>query len=92
MTRNIEALHRSLRAFVVAPVAIVLAVLVGAGAVAGVILLVVAGMMLATAATGVCPTYMVIGIWTRPRGVHRDGRGIRHAHVSAASAGPGVRR
>ena len=87
MTRNMGALDRSLRAFVVAPVAIVVAVLVGVGAVAGVILLVVAGIMLATAPTGGCPTYTLIGIWTRPRGVHSVGGGIRRAHVPAASAG-----
>ena len=81
MTRNMGALDRSLRAFVVAPVAIVVAVLVGAGTAAGVISFVVAGIMLATAATGVCPTYTLIGISTRPRGLHRVGRGIRHGHA-----------
>jgi len=74
-------LDRGLRAFVVAPVAIVVAFLLGAGTVAGVILLVVAGIMLATAVTAFCPTYTVVGISTRPRGLHRVGHGLRHGHA-----------
>jgi len=59
MTRNMGAFDRGLRAFVVAPVAIVAAFLVGAGTVFGVILFVVAGIMLMTAVTAFCPTYLV---------------------------------
>ena len=81
MTRNMGTLDRILRAFVVAPVAIVLALLVGAGTLVGVILFVAAGVMLATAATAFCPTYTLIGISTRPRGLHRVGHGIRHGHA-----------
>lgn len=82
MIRNMGALDRGLRAFLVAPVAIVLAFTFGAGTVAGVILLVVAAIMLATAATGFCPNYIWLGITTYPRGVHRVGHGIRRAgHV-----------
>lgn len=79
MIRNMGVLDRALRAFVVAPVAIVVALIVGAGTVAGVILFIVAGIMLATAATGFCPNYVWLGISTAPRGVHRVGHGIRHA-------------
>ena len=78
MTRNMGILDRSLRAFIVAPVAIVMGLLVGAGSVAGVVLLVVAGIALATGATGVCPSYTLLGISTCPRGLHRVGHGIGH--------------
>jgi hypothetical protein len=81
MTPNMGILDRGLRAFVVAPVAIVVALLLGAGTVAGVILFVVAGIMLATAVTAFCPTYTVVGISTRPRGLHRVGHGLRHGHA-----------
>jgi len=53
----------------------------GAGTVGGIILLVVAGIMLASAATAFCPTYILVGISTHPRGVHRVGHGIRHGHA-----------
>lgn len=81
MTVNMGALDRGLRAFIVAPVAIVVALLVGAGTLAGVILFVVAGIMLATAATGFCPTYTVFGISTHPSGLHRAGRRLRSGHA-----------
>lgn len=81
MTRNMGTLDRSLRAFVVAPVAFVVALILGASTLGGVIFLVVAGIMLATAGTAFCPTYTVVGISTRPRGLHRVGHGIRHSHA-----------
>jgi hypothetical protein len=81
MTPNMGILDRGLRAFVVAPVAIVVAFLLGAGTVAGVILFVVAGIMLATAVTAFCPTYTVVGISTRPRGLHRVGHRLHHGHA-----------
>ena len=81
MTPNMGILDRSLRAFVVAPAAIVVAFFVGAGSVGGIVLFVVAGIMLASAATAVCPTYTLIGISTRPRGLHRVGHGLRHGHA-----------
>jgi hypothetical protein len=74
-------LDRSLRAFVVAPVAIVVALILGAGTLGGVILFVVAGIMLATAVTAFCPTYTLLGISTTPSGLHRVGHGIRHGHA-----------
>ena len=49
MTPNMGTFDRGLRAFVVAPVAIVGAVIVGVGTLGGVILFVVAGIMLVTA-------------------------------------------
>jgi len=81
MTPNMGTLDRGLRAFVVAPVAIVGALLIGAGTVGGVILFVVAGIMLATAVTAFCPTYTIVGISTHPRGLHRVGHGLRAGHA-----------
>ena len=81
MTRNMGGFDRGLRAFIVAPVAMVLGFLLGAGTVWGIVLFVVAGIMLATGTTGFCPTYTVLGISTDPRGVHRVGHGIRHGHA-----------
>lgn len=72
---------RGLRAFVVAPVAIVVALILGAGTVGGVILFVVAGVMLATAATAFCPTYTLFGVSTRPHGLHRVGHHLRGGHA-----------
>jgi hypothetical protein len=37
--------------------------------------------MLATAATGFCPTYVALGISTDPNGLHRVGHGFRHGHA-----------
>jgi hypothetical protein len=81
MTQNMGTLDRGLRAFVIAPVAIVVALLLGAGTIAGVVLFVVAGIMLVTGATGFCPTYTVVGISTHPRGLDRTGHGLHHGHA-----------
>ena len=80
MTRNMGAFDRGLRAFVVAPAAVVVALILGAGTVVGIILFVVAGIMLATALTGFCPTYTAIGISTDPR-LHRVGHRLRGGHA-----------
>ena len=71
MIRNMGSFDRGVRAFVVAPLVVVLAFVVGAGTVAGVILFVVAGTMLATSAIRFCPNYVWLGITTYPRGVRR---------------------
>ena len=81
MIRNMGTLDRGIRAFVVAPVAIVAALILGAGTVGGIALFVVAGIMLASATTAFCPTYILIGISTYPRGLHRVGHGVRHGHA-----------
>ena len=81
MIRNMGTLDRGIRAFVVAPVAVVAALILGAGTVGGIALFVVAGIMLASATTAFCPTYILIGISTYPRGLHRVGHGIRHGHA-----------
>jgi hypothetical protein len=83
MTPNVGIFDRGLRAFVVAPAAILGALLLGAGTIGGVILFVVAGIMLATAVTAFCPTYTVVGISTRPRGLLRVGHGFRHGHAQS---------
>ena len=59
MTPNMGILDRSLRALVVAPVAIAMALLIGAGSVAGVILVIVAGIALAatTLGAGIAPAH-----------------------------------
>ena len=65
MSRNMSNLDRGLRTFVVAPVAIVIAVLIGAGSITGIVLLAVAAIMLATSAIGFCPLYTLLHIDTR---------------------------
>ncbi|HVC88917.1 MAG TPA: DUF2892 domain-containing protein [Gaiellaceae bacterium] len=67
MTTNMHLLDRRLRAFLVAPAAIVVAFLVGAGSVTGIVLFAVAGIMLATSAIGYCPLYAVLHIDSRGR-------------------------
>jgi Inner membrane protein YgaP-like, transmembrane domain len=81
MIQNMGTLDRSLRTFLVAPLAILAGAIVGVGTLGGVILFVVAGVMLATAITAFCPTYTLLGISTHPRGVHHVGHGIRHGHA-----------
>ena len=81
MPRNMGAFDRGLRVFVVAPIAIVVAFLVGAGTLGGVILFVAAGIMLATGAAGYCPTYTLVGISTYPRGLHRAGHHLHGGHA-----------
>jgi len=58
MTKNMGATDRWLRAVVAAPVLVVLALVAGVGSVPGVVLLVLAAVMVATAAMGFCPLYL----------------------------------
>ena len=67
MRVNMGSIDRLVRTFVVALVAIVVAVVVGVGSVAGIVLLVLAGVMLATSAVGFCPLYKALKIDTRSR-------------------------
>jgi len=67
MTRNLSRLDRGLRALVVAPAAVVAALLVGAGSIAGVALFALAAMMLTTSAIGFCPLYRLLHIDTGGR-------------------------
>ena len=52
MSRNMNTTDRVLRAFLVAPAAIVLAFVVGAGSIGGILLFVLAAIALATSAIG----------------------------------------
>jgi hypothetical protein len=81
MTRNMGTFDRSLRAFVVAPAAIVVAVILGATTVGGIILFVVAGIMLTTAAVGYCPNYTLLGISTSHGVHHVGGHYLRGGHA-----------
>jgi hypothetical protein len=67
MSRNMSNLDRGLRSFVIAPVAIVIAVLVGAGSIGGLVLFALAAIMLATSAVGFCPLYALFHLDTRGR-------------------------
>jgi hypothetical protein len=58
---------RLVRDLVVAPLAVVPAVVVGAGSVLGVVLLVVAAIMALAAVVGTCPLYRVLGTTPRRR-------------------------
>jgi hypothetical protein len=57
MKQNMHAVDRLVRAVVVAPLAVWLAVAVGAGTVLGLVALVFAAIMLATGISGFCPRY-----------------------------------
>lgn len=81
MFKNMGAFDRTLRAVVVAPAAIAVAFIVGVGTLVGIVLFVVAGIMLTTAATGFCPTYTLLGIATGPHGLHRTGHRLGGGHV-----------
>jgi hypothetical protein len=63
MHTNESTLDRAIR-LVVAVAAAVLAFVTGAGSALGIVLLVVAAIMLVTAAVGFCPLYRVFGIST----------------------------
>jgi hypothetical protein len=63
MTTNESTADRVVRV-VLAVAAVAGALLAGAGSVPGIALLVVAGVLLGTAATGFCPLYRVFGIST----------------------------
>jgi hypothetical protein len=67
MSRNMSNLDRVLRGFVVAPAAIVIALVVGAGSMGGIVLFTFSALMLATAAVGVCPLYALLHLNTRGR-------------------------
>jgi hypothetical protein len=68
LIKNMGGLDRALRAFVIAPVAIVAAFALGAASITGIVLFVVAGIALATGAIGICPSYVPFGIDTHGRG------------------------
>jgi hypothetical protein len=67
MKRNMHPIDRLVRAIVVAPLAVWLALAVGAGTVLGVVALVFAAVMVATGVSGVCPLYTLAGRLTHRR-------------------------
>ena len=67
LIRNMGAADRGFRAFVLAPAAIIAALVIGVPSIGAIVLFVVAGAMLATAATGRCPNYVLLGIDTGRR-------------------------
>lgn len=67
LTRNMGTFDRAVRAFVIAPIAIGIALGLGATSMGGIVLLTVAGVALLTGATGFCPAYVPFGIDTRGR-------------------------
>ena len=66
MNLNLGSADRKLRAFVVAPVLVVVGVLVGPASVLAIVLYALAAVMLGTAAAGTCPLYMIFGLRTCP--------------------------
>jgi len=66
MNKNEGNVDRIIRAVVVAPLALVLAAVLGFGTVGGIVALVVAAIMLVTAAVGTCPLYSVLHVNTCP--------------------------
>jgi hypothetical protein len=67
LIKNMGSLDRGLRAFVVAPVALVAAFALGPAAIVGIVLFAVAGIALVTGASGRCPSYVPFGIDTHGR-------------------------
>ena len=65
MVRNEGTADRIIRA-IIGVVALVAAVAVGVGAVGGIVLLVLGGVLVVTGAVGFCPLYRVFGINTCP--------------------------
>ncbi len=57
MPRNLQNRERVIRLFVIAPAALIAALLVGLGSTLAVVLLVVAALMVATGAVSFCPLY-----------------------------------
>jgi hypothetical protein len=64
MKHNMGTVDRLVRAFVAAPLLLVLGFVFGTGSVLDVVAFVLAGIMLATAAVGYCPAYIPFGIST----------------------------
>jgi len=65
MIGNMSSIDRVLRGALVAPVAVVVAILVGVDSATGLVLVAAAAVMVATAVSGFCPLYRLIRIDTR---------------------------
>jgi hypothetical protein len=68
LVKNMGGVDRALRAFVIAPLAIVAAFALGAWSIAALALFLAAGVALVTGASGICPSYVPFGIDTNRRG------------------------
>ena len=68
MTRNMGTADRIVRAFVVAPLLVIGAALAGFASVLGVVLVVLAAVMVGTAAVAYCPLYSLAHLHTDHRG------------------------
>jgi len=64
--KNLGSVDRKIRSFVVAPVLVIVGLLVGPGGWLAVVFYALAAVMLATAAVGTCPLYMLFGLRTCP--------------------------
>jgi hypothetical protein len=64
MNANMGATDKKLRSFVVAPLAVILAFVVGIGKPLGIVLIVVAAIMVLTSVVSFCPLYRIFGINT----------------------------
>jgi heme/copper-type cytochrome/quinol oxidase subunit 4 len=67
MKKNMGDMDRKIRGFVVAPILLVVALVVGLGSVGGVIAVVLAAVMAGTAAVGTCPLYLPFHLSTNHR-------------------------
>jgi hypothetical protein len=67
MNRNMSTLDRALRAFLVAPAAVIVGALIGPVSVLAIVLYAIAAVMLVTAAAGSCPLYSLLHIDSRGR-------------------------
>ncbi|MEO8557246.1 MAG: DUF2892 domain-containing protein [Actinomycetota bacterium] len=63
---NMGSADRKVRAFVVAPVLVVVGVLVGPAGWLAIVLYALAGVMVATAGVGSCPLYSLFGLRSWP--------------------------
>jgi Inner membrane protein YgaP-like, transmembrane domain len=68
LVKNMGSLDRALRAFVIASVAIVAALALGASSIGAIVLFAVAGVALVTGTVGRCPSYVPFGIDTHGHG------------------------
>jgi len=66
VNKNMGSADSKLRAFVVAPVLVVVGLLVGPAGWLAIVLYVLAAVMLATSVVGTCPLYMLFGLRTCP--------------------------
>jgi hypothetical protein len=67
MTKNMGDRDRKIRGLVVAPILLVVALVLGLGSVGGVVAVVLAAVMVGTAAVGTCPLYLPLHVSTNHR-------------------------